>query len=466
MTAGGQWRIPAAELQRLKRDGLPPLPRPLPDQLADPKAGRSKPNLLGAPSAAVIESFEGVARKKALKEERELDLDLLEIEDRIKEHEAVAAQDQAEWQETERRKQILADAQRRKEKRDTQWMEYALNSVPNGARGEVELDVHREVQAALGSLRLEESDSVIRRVVDAALKKALVPWNLHKQIEKAVEEARDTLPSAIKGWWSPTEWDIRARRAATNAIKALSSDASYAEMRRAAISAVREIIADYEGQKAAAEDASMKQRLIQQTIVPWELTGKAREMVIQAVTEAINGQPPGTPLRKLEEIRDGVLRPFHEAIERRRTEERLKWQSDQDRQHMVNLARIQIPSDMAASQKERALAAVRKTVDELPDGTPRPQMDQARDRALQPFLDRHARQRRKADLVSEALKEISPYLRTLDREWEFDSGTWALEAQLKPVVREQLEVELHGDEPLDQVQERVRRLVREELDIA
>jgi excisionase family DNA binding protein len=30
ITSGGQWRVPKAEIDRLKRDGLPPVPRPLP----------------------------------------------------------------------------------------------------------------------------------------------------------------------------------------------------------------------------------------------------------------------------------------------------------------------------------------------------------------------------------------------------------------------------------------------------
>jgi len=30
LTQGGQWRVPAEEIERLKRDGMPPLPRPLP----------------------------------------------------------------------------------------------------------------------------------------------------------------------------------------------------------------------------------------------------------------------------------------------------------------------------------------------------------------------------------------------------------------------------------------------------
>src|SRR5580700_9798260 len=35
-TPGGHWRVPASEVERLKRNGLPPVPRPLPAESAPP----------------------------------------------------------------------------------------------------------------------------------------------------------------------------------------------------------------------------------------------------------------------------------------------------------------------------------------------------------------------------------------------------------------------------------------------
>src|SRR4051812_848799 len=32
LTQGGQWRVPAEEVERLKAEGMPPVPRPLPGQ--------------------------------------------------------------------------------------------------------------------------------------------------------------------------------------------------------------------------------------------------------------------------------------------------------------------------------------------------------------------------------------------------------------------------------------------------
>src|ERR1039458_10352617 len=57
-TPGGHWRVAASEVERLKRDGLPPIPRPLPTESASPAsngtAGRhGHPELL-AESADVV----------------------------------------------------------------------------------------------------------------------------------------------------------------------------------------------------------------------------------------------------------------------------------------------------------------------------------------------------------------------------------------------------------------------------
>src|SRR5579862_568114 len=63
-TPGGQYRIPAGELERLKRDGLPPIPRPLPDESKTAaRNGRFRHGnlLLAAPSDEVVSAVEEVA---------------------------------------------------------------------------------------------------------------------------------------------------------------------------------------------------------------------------------------------------------------------------------------------------------------------------------------------------------------------------------------------------------------------
>jgi hypothetical protein len=85
MTDGGQFRIPREVVEKLKRDGVPAMPRPLPNQgemtVIPSPARRAHPALLAAPSDEVIESLEEVVclenevKALGLRRQREEQLD-------------------------------------------------------------------------------------------------------------------------------------------------------------------------------------------------------------------------------------------------------------------------------------------------------------------------------------------------------------------------------------------------------
>src|ERR1700680_4666609 len=65
-TPGGHWRVPASEVERLKREGLPPIPRPLPTETAPPARNGTAghhglPELLAEPSDEVVAAADQVA---------------------------------------------------------------------------------------------------------------------------------------------------------------------------------------------------------------------------------------------------------------------------------------------------------------------------------------------------------------------------------------------------------------------
>src|SRR6266852_9784419 len=85
-TPGGHWRVPASEVERLKRDGLPPVPRPLPTESALPASkgavGRhGHTEHLSEPSDEVVSAADQVAITRSMLEKRKIDRDLEETED-------------------------------------------------------------------------------------------------------------------------------------------------------------------------------------------------------------------------------------------------------------------------------------------------------------------------------------------------------------------------------------------------
>src|SRR5258707_13179526 len=76
-TPGGHWRVPASEVERLKRDGLPPIPRPLPTESAPPArngtVGRNSHEFQAEASDEVVSAADQVAITRSMLEKRKID---------------------------------------------------------------------------------------------------------------------------------------------------------------------------------------------------------------------------------------------------------------------------------------------------------------------------------------------------------------------------------------------------------
>jgi len=327
LTPGRQWRIPSSEVERLRKDGLPALPRPLPD---DPTVksrrahGRGgQPKLLAAPSSSVVESYEGVACKEALKREREVDWELLEIEDRFTQRQRAQEEEERKRQAQEARREearlqaeIQAEAEQRRQQRDNDWLDYATRSTIF-LDIEAAADVHDEVQAALDRVRLDVEDEIVRRVVNAAVKKASRPWQRKKDAEFAMQLARLCLPYGMTGYsWNPNEWEIRAKQAAAEAIDNLRDDASAEEIQAVAKSAMKRVVTEFEAQKEAKDDSERRRRVVQSATFPWGTTEEMKARLRQAIEAAMAELPVGSPRWSLERARDGAIQRFQLGIER------------------------------------------------------------------------------------------------------------------------------------------------------
>src|ERR1017187_8070560 len=193
-THGGHLRVHASEVERLKRDGVPPIPRPLPTETAPPASNgtgsrHSHPALLAEPSDEVVSAADQVAITRSMLEKRKIDRDLEETEDWFRDRQ----RQQATAEAAERQRTEAKQAEQRRLLWAQQWTQYALNSLPYGARREVEMEVHTTVQEALSVLQPSQPAAIAQRLVDAAVHRALGPWTRKQEMERALQAGMNKL---------------------------------------------------------------------------------------------------------------------------------------------------------------------------------------------------------------------------------------------------------------------------------
>ena len=443
-TAGKQWKIPAAEVARLKRDGVPPIPSP-PEASrpsAAPSAKRAADHgLLAAPSPDVVEAAEDVAITESRLKRRKIDRELEETEDWFREREDREAA-RIEAQERERHRQAEAEQERRAW--TDKWLAHALDSLPYDAPAEARLDVQEQIEAALAKLHPTQPDYTVERLVKAAAGRGLAPWRRRKELEKAIEAGCDGLPWTMR---HDSAWKHRAALAAGEAITRLRDGASSAEMEAAAAVELKPLVAEYEHQKRCNDLADSTRRLLPDGSYDEREHGK------EVLAEALAKLAVGASERQLEAAAAEALEPIRATVAARQDREL--------RQELIRWAGL--PWGLSQEAQADALEEIQEALDALPPGTARAELEKARDRVVEQYRQEHEQQEKKERLIETGLQQIYPYLQKLEREGEFDKSTWTLEQEIKQPIRERLEDELSGNEPEEQVRNRVRRLVREEL---
>ncbi len=316
-------------VEKLRKDGLKSFPRPY-DPIASSNeqvAGPAGVTQVVGPTA----QRERVEQRRGELEEMRLNRDLRQLKEQERQEKAerraaTAAERQAQAEEraqTQReRQQIRLEEARQAEAREqaaretearndrqqweTSWLDYALNSLPSDAPHDLELDVHEVVADLLPKLDAQQPAQLTKRLIQAAIDKALQPWNRRKEIEKITEEAREQLPVQVRSWSStPSEWEARAMRAAAGAIAQLSDEAPLAEIRAAAVEAGNKVRAEYEAWKAGEDHRQACEQMVQ-----WVFDGdEARESVRLALAKL----SVGATRAKMENAREAALAPFRAA---------------------------------------------------------------------------------------------------------------------------------------------------------
>ena len=131
--------------------------------------------LLAPPSEELVADAEDLERQK-------LELQKLgvrrEIEEqmsyfRAQEHEEEDREEQRrnrlqEQRRQQQREQVQLQERRRRQRWQSQWLQFAVRSMPYDAPEEMKLPVHKQVTETLARLNLTEGRRVIRQLVEAA----------------------------------------------------------------------------------------------------------------------------------------------------------------------------------------------------------------------------------------------------------------------------------------------------------
>jgi hypothetical protein len=248
---GSQWHIPVSAVERMKKEGIPPLPKVVDvDEAASASANQKErtPTLLAEPSpemVAVAEQAEMSGRKltsarnnlelkRVRREEVEIDDYYREREKRLQMEEDEQLRRDAELFEADERTREKAEAIERRKGFISPWLEYALQQVPQGASREVEIDVHEEVIVALGKLDAGEREYTVKRLVDAAVQRGLKAWSVDKNKRAAIDGAISRLPLDMR-MYEP--WKGKSAKAASAALADVRTG-SQAEMESLALDAL------------------------------------------------------------------------------------------------------------------------------------------------------------------------------------------------------------------------------------
>ncbi|MGD0670086.1 MAG: hypothetical protein ABSB23_21330 [Bryobacteraceae bacterium] len=369
--------------------------------------------------------------------------------DWFREREEREAAWEAQQLEAEQRRQTEIAAEQRRQVWKTYWTGYALRRIPSSAPESVRLDVYQVVEETLTDLEPTQPDSLTRRLVDAAVDRALTPWRTATQKSERIQEACEdwNLPCNMR---HDRAWKARMYEAASTAVGRLRAGASLAEVDAAARQAIVPLVREFEHQRACAEIIAS---------VRGELSGADAEVEEgnEGVQKALAELPVGTSRREMEKARDLALEPIRGRIAAR-LDERM-------REEVLDSCRWRLPFGMSPEDKAEALAEAREEIAELPAGAPRGEIEKARDRVVAQYKEEQERKEARERLIEAGLGEIYGYVQRLEQKWKFDKSTWSLSEELKPPIREALEEELEGDESAEEVAGLVRRLVRRELNL-
>jgi excisionase family DNA binding protein len=394
-SVGGQFRIPASEVERLKRAGLPPMPRPLPlEGVPAARNGHARhghPELLADPSQVAVTAAEDVLVTENLLRKRRIELELAEVDDHFRARQIAEAQRKAECE--------SADRARLEEEGRTDWLrqaeESALRLIHPNVPAEMRLAALEAVHVRLEQLTPIPSPQVTSEIIVATVELELGSWIRFADLGAVADEVRARLPLEFRDSADVRTTAVRAAVPAMHELLTRNIHATLGDLRAAAAAPVAAVVSAARHERRCQEllDDHWWLRLPDGTAVQ-----QAQAKV--AVAAALHELPATACDCDMAGARDGALAPFHAAAAQARVEQKKRAEAEahriQERNYRNSLTQPLglYVYDLSGAEAERALAAIQEALDALPEGTAERDLTSARDRAIRPFLDTRAKRRR------------------------------------------------------------------------
>jgi excisionase family DNA binding protein len=331
MTDGNRWRLPANQVDRLKTDGIPPIPQieraaSVSPAHAPASLGPRKPEPAGigfiddepaiAPDPAVLEESSKLAIAHRRLQRRRLELETENVEESFREKEKRRATE-LEIQ----RQREAEERQRANRKRWTdQWLKFGLDNLPPGVSGACELAVYTEVESTLKLLSPEQSSEVVRQLVLASVRKAIAPHLRKEEQQRAINAALSRLSAKVT---SSPAWNDRARRAASEAVRKVGDSAAQDDLVAAVAAAVNAVSVECIHQSQIAE-----------VVDDWgwpeyfNATDEDRDEAKRLARVALADVALGANRWELSRIRDKAVAPVVAKIRARKDRAQQKWNAE------------------------------------------------------------------------------------------------------------------------------------------
>ena len=352
----------------------------------------------------------------------------------------------------ERVEELALQAQELRAKRDLTKLEAEEEAEARRRDEEAEAEqraIERETEAARlrrERLRLQEARERERRESERRLAAFHCNW-----LKKAMESLPD--------WLSPAQRKEALAALETEIAKRQPDDEPI--MPRLLAETAAALIAPWQAEREAQEERERATRQALSALSAFT-TDAERARAAASVRKALENLPCNVEAFEIRAAAEDAVRPVRQAVGKRLLDERLiawaigelPWGSnDQDRARLHR----ECAGILAESPEDVSEAEAREELE-----------DTVRD-ACEAIEERRAsaqRKRQKAQLIDHGLTQVSWYLMRLKNEGEIsEEDYWdsALTAQLKQLVRNELERELSGNEGTKEVEELVHEIIDEEL---